>query len=99
MAAAGRQRQRRGSQQSLLERVNDATKWAVSTVAFGTLLARRDLLAAWCILGSIVAAVNCRVGGSHIKRGMLGGPCRPVETAATDPARTPVLPLHKHMHS
>ena len=36
-------------------------RWAVSAAAFGTLLWRRDLLAAWCVLGSIVAAINCRV--------------------------------------
>lgn len=44
-----------------LEGLNNATKWAVSAVAFGTLLWRRDLLAAWCVLGSVVAALNCRV--------------------------------------
>ena len=44
-----------------LEAVNNATKWAVSAAAFTTLLARRDLLASWCVLGSVVAAVNCRV--------------------------------------
>ncbi|EFN53992.1 hypothetical protein CHLNCDRAFT_135976 [Chlorella variabilis] len=53
--------QRQRGQHPVLETVNDATKWAVSAVAFGTLLWRRDMLAAWCVLGSVVAAVNCRV--------------------------------------
>ncbi|KAL4423157.1 hypothetical protein ABPG77_007810 [Micractinium sp. CCAP 211/92] len=50
-----------GNHHAVLEMLNNATKWAVSCVAFGTLLWRRDLLAAWCVLGSVVAAVNCRV--------------------------------------
>ncbi|KAL4440578.1 hypothetical protein ABPG75_003579 [Micractinium tetrahymenae] len=50
-----------GHQPPMLEALNNATKWAVSCVAFGTLLWRRDLLAAWCVLGSVVAAVNCRI--------------------------------------
>jgi uncharacterized Zn finger protein (UPF0148 family) len=49
------------SQKTALEAVNNTTKWAVSAAAFTTLLARRDLLAAWCVLGSVVAAINCRV--------------------------------------
>lgn len=56
-----------GHHHPVLEVLNNATKWAVSCAAFGTLLWRRDLLAAWCVLGSVVAAVNCRVSG----RGML----------------------------
>lgn len=56
----------------LLEAMNDATKWAVSAAAFGTLLWRRDLLASWCVLGSIVAAINCKVrwaraGAAHLQ--------------------------------
>ena len=52
--------QRKGHHPAL-EAVNNSTKWAVSAAAFCTLLMRRDLVAAWCVLGSIVAAVNCRV--------------------------------------
>jgi hypothetical protein len=52
---------RRKGHHPALEAVNNATKWAVSAAAFTTLLARRDLLAAWCVLGSVVAAINCRV--------------------------------------
>lgn len=59
----GRQRQR-NSHHPALEAINDATKWAVSAAAFGTLLWRRDLLSAFCVLGSIVAAINCRVSGN-----------------------------------
>lgn len=63
-----------------LEGLNNATKWAVSTVAFGTLLWRRDLLAAWCILGSVVAAVNCRVSINNEHHTLLivrwGAPCK-----------------------
>lgn len=44
----------------MLESLNDSTKWAVSAAAFATLVARRDLSCAWCILGSILAAANCR---------------------------------------
>ena len=58
----GKQR-RRNSHHPALEAINDATKWAVSAAAFGTLLWRRDLLSAFCVLGSIVAAINCRVSG------------------------------------
>lgn len=50
-----------GHHHPVLEVLNNATKWAVSCAAFGTLLWRRDLLAAWCVLGSVVAAVNCRI--------------------------------------
>ena len=56
----GKQRQR-NSHHPALEAINDATKWAVSAAVFGTLLWRRDLLSAFCVLGSIVAAINCRV--------------------------------------
>ena len=45
----------------VLDAINDATKWGVSAAAFGTLLLRRDVPACWCILGSVVAAFNCRV--------------------------------------
>lgn len=61
----GRQRQR-NSHHPALEAINDATKWAVSAAAFGTLLWRRDLLSAFCVLGSIVAAINCRVSVQSI---------------------------------
>lgn len=65
----------------LLETLNDATKWAVSCVAFGTLLWRRDLLAAWCVLGSVVAAVNCRVSGlGHSANQHAGASDSPVGT-------------------
>lgn len=57
MPAAPQRRQRR---HPFLESVNDATKWAVSAAAFATLLWRRDLLAAWCVLGGVIAAINCR---------------------------------------
>jgi hypothetical protein len=53
--------QQRREQHPLLEGINDATKWAVSCAALATLLWRRDLVSAWCILGSVVAAANCRV--------------------------------------
>lgn len=58
---SGKQQRRRNSHHPALEAINDATKWAVSSAAFGALLWRRDLVAAWGILGSILAAINCRV--------------------------------------
>lgn len=54
-------RRRQSNRHSMLEAANDATKWAVSAAAFGTLLWRHDIVAAWCVLGSVVAAINCRV--------------------------------------
>lgn len=45
------------------------TKWAVSGTVFAVLLARRDLAAAWCVLGSIIASFINKVrqltAGSH----------------------------------
>jgi len=46
---------------SLLEALNESTKWAVSFTVFSVLLWRRDLLSSWCMLGSIAAAILCRV--------------------------------------
>lgn len=78
-AAMPAPQQRQRGQHPVLETVNDATKWAVSAVAFGTLLWRRDMLAAWCVLGSVVAAVNCRVSGcTH----GLAACCRPSVAAS-----------------
>jgi hypothetical protein len=45
----------------VLDGINEATKWAVSAAAFGTLLLRRDVAACWCLTGSVVAAFNCKV--------------------------------------
>lgn len=45
----------------LLRYINDSTKWTVSFAAFMTLTYRRDILSAWCIFGSIVAAIICRL--------------------------------------
>lgn len=45
----------------VLDVINDSTKWSVSAIAFGTLLLRRDVTACWCIMGSVVAAFNCRL--------------------------------------
>lgn len=58
--------EQRREQHPVLEGINDATKWAVSAAALATLLWRRDLLSAWCILGSVVAAANCRVRLSRL---------------------------------
>lgn len=44
----------------LLDAINESTKWMVSAAVFSTLAMRRDLLCAWWVLGSILAAVLCR---------------------------------------
>jgi len=44
----------------ILDKINESTKWTVSAAVFSTLAARRDLIAAWWVLGSILAAVLCR---------------------------------------
>lgn len=44
----------------LLDTINESTKWMVSLAVFSTLALRRDLVCAWWVLGSILAAVLCR---------------------------------------
>ncbi|KAL4520900.1 hypothetical protein Ndes2526B_g00082 [Nannochloris sp. 'desiccata'] len=44
----------------LLDTINESTKWTVSAAVFTTLAARRDLICAWWVFGSILAAVLCR---------------------------------------
>jgi dolichyldiphosphatase len=44
----------------VLESLNNSTKWAVSGLVALTVLARRDLHCAWCLLGSVLAAALCR---------------------------------------
>jgi dolichyldiphosphatase len=44
----------------LLNTINESTKWMVSAAVFSTLAVRRDLICAWWVLGSILAAVLCR---------------------------------------
>lgn len=46
---------------TFLEGLNESTKWTVSLVVFGILAARRDVLSAWCVTGSVLAAILCRV--------------------------------------
>jgi len=50
-----------GGLHSALEGLNESTKWAVSLVVFSVLLWRRDLISAWGVTGSILAAIVCRV--------------------------------------
>ncbi|KAG2495150.1 hypothetical protein HYH03_006758 [Edaphochlamys debaryana] len=44
------------AQTRFLSVINDLTKWAVSATVLGVLVARRDALVAWCVLGSIIAS-------------------------------------------
>ena len=59
----------------VLDLLNDSTKWVVSAGAGATVLWRRDAQTMWCIIGSVVAALLCKVsmcrarkGGSHYLR-------------------------------
>jgi len=45
----------------LLDAINAATKWVVSGAAFAVLLWRHDASICWCIVGSFVAVVNCKI--------------------------------------
>lgn len=45
----------------ILETLNESTKWAAGTIVLGTLLYRRDLLSAWWVVGSVLAAMLCRI--------------------------------------
>jgi dolichyldiphosphatase len=44
----------------LLDTINESTKWMVSAAVFTTLALRRDLVCAWWVLGSILAAILCK---------------------------------------
>lgn len=111
----GHGRQRRKSDHPALEAINDATKWAVSAAAFGTLLWRRDLLSAFCVLGSIVAAINCRVSwrvaicchvnaqlcsAAAVQRQLLGAVCcATVGCLLPAGGMLPCAPLYEHTHT
>lgn len=45
----------------VLDRINDSTKWVVSAAAAATVLWRRDAQAMWCLLGSVIASLLCKV--------------------------------------
>jgi len=47
--------------QRALHVTNEATKFAVSATVFMVLVWRHDAHACWCVLGSILAAFNCKV--------------------------------------
>ena len=45
----------------ILETLNESTKWAAGMIVLGTLIYRRDLPSAWWIVGSVLAAMLCRI--------------------------------------
>ena len=45
---------------TVLDGINNSTKWLVSAIVAITLLVRRDIDCAWCVLGAIAAAAVCR---------------------------------------
>lgn len=49
------------SSHPILETLNESTKWAAGAIVMGTLLYRRDLPSAWWIVGSVLAAMLCRI--------------------------------------
>ena len=63
----------------ILERINNATKWVVSALAFVILVGRRDEMTAWCIVGGVLSAFICRA----LKYGINAS--RPVTSRKKDP--------------
>lgn len=49
------------SAHAVMASINETTKWAVSTATFAVLLWQRDAGVAWCVVGSVAAAMLCRV--------------------------------------
>lgn len=47
---------------SALDLLNDSTKWVVSSGALATMLWRHDAETMWCVTGSVVASLICKVG-------------------------------------
>eukprot|EP00747_Dinoflagellata_sp_TGD_P180275 gnl/TRDRNA2_/TRDRNA2_32469_c0_seq1.p1 gnl/TRDRNA2_/TRDRNA2_32469_c0~~gnl/TRDRNA2_/TRDRNA2_32469_c0_seq1.p1 ORF type:complete len:248 (-),score=35.14 gnl/TRDRNA2_/TRDRNA2_32469_c0_seq1:45-755(-) len=63
----------------LLRTIDDATKWVVSGSVFATLVWRHDACVCWCVVGSVLAAANCKL----LKRVI--NVARPVGARKADP--------------
>jgi len=63
----------------VLSVINDSTKWVVSGIVSVVLLWHHDAGACWCVVGSIVAALNCKLLKTLINE------ARPVGARKADP--------------
>mmetsp|Transcript_8585 Transcript_8585/g.26071 ORF Transcript_8585/g.26071 Transcript_8585/m.26071 type:complete len:240 (-) Transcript_8585:311-1030(-) len=63
----------------ILSVINESTKWVVSGIVVAVLLWHHDAGACWCVVGSVVAALNCKLLKTLINE------ARPVGARKEDP--------------
>lgn len=63
----------------LLDRVNNSTKWVVSSIVLAVLLTSPGIQVAWCVVGSILSTVLCKVLKKVINE------ARPISARKADP--------------